>query len=63
MIYIEFEEEMKAKIMLEIIHHLGWISDQDYYEKLAINAEELDRDLEIWAELNEKIHNLKIEEL
>ena len=45
------EESIRFRVMIEISHNMGLMSDHVYYTRYASNAEILDRDYAIWLEL------------
>ena len=47
------EKSIRSKITVEILHNLFLIPDEIYYAKYGDNAETLERDLEIYKELEE----------
>lgn len=49
--WLQFEQDIRCMIVLEILHNIGSISDTLYYQLYSDNAEILERDIEIWSEL------------
>ncbi|MBD3353000.1 MAG: hypothetical protein GF364_16070 [Candidatus Lokiarchaeota archaeon] len=47
----DFEQEIRHRIAIEIAHGMRLISDQEYYDRYPDNAEILNRDYEIWLEI------------
>jgi len=47
------EESIRTRVMVEIFHNMGMISNKVYHAKYSENAEVLDRDFKIWQELKE----------
>lgn len=50
---VNFEDHLKYQIVVEILHNIGLISNKLYYDKYNSNAENLDRDFEIWNKFKE----------
>jgi hypothetical protein len=47
------EESIRKRLAIEIMHNMGMINDKTYFQKYSTNAEELDRDYQLWQELQD----------
>ena len=51
--FVNLRKTIEFKLIVEIFHNLFLIPDKIYESSYELNAEILERDMEIWKELNE----------
>jgi hypothetical protein len=48
------DESIRKRLIVEIFHNMGCMANRVYYTKYDVNAEALDRDLQVWKEREKK---------